>query len=287
MNPLFEKRPSQVLFEKALTARLGGKVFWDCVSELRRRGTREIFLTAKELCLSNNQHRRCLGIDVLCQLRTEDPNLQKTPSSHNTRPVFVQESIRLIRPFLSDRRIEVLTSAIYALGHMNDPKRAKLLSHLSTHRNRDVRHAIATALGSGGGPLGRQILINLSADKDPEVRNWATFGIGTLSETNSVAVREALAKRLHDRCKDARYEAIVGLAKRKDPRAIEHILHDLKTTNPRVFTLDAAREFGHPIFLLLLKAQWKTARKEKLTDSYWGAQLKDAITACEQGRQLR
>ncbi len=62
-------------------------------------------------------------------------------------------------------------------------------------------------------------LIELSADADAKVRDWATFALGTLAEADSPALRDALAARLDDADEDTRMEAVHGLALRGDERA--------------------------------------------------------------------
>ena len=60
-----------------------------------------------------------------------------------------------------------------------------------------------------------------------DCRNWATFALGALSELDSPAIREALAARLADADDEVRGEAIGGLAKRQDERAVDAILGEL------------------------------------------------------------
>ena len=64
-------------------------------------------------------------------------------------------------------------------------------------------------------------LIALSADDDLDVRDWATFALGTLSEDDGAPLRDALAARLDDEDEDVRLEAVHGLALRGDARAAE------------------------------------------------------------------
>jgi HEAT repeat protein len=65
-------------------------------------------------------------------------------------------------------------------------------------------------------------------DPDGDVRDWATFGVGVLGEEDSVELRDALYRRLSDSDPDASEEAVVGLAKRKDPRVLPKLI-DLLT----------------------------------------------------------
>jgi HEAT repeat protein len=268
------------LFQKALSVKLNGKAYWNYVHKIRGSGSNVTFSIAKELCRSPQKHGRVLGIDVLCQLRSYDKpsDANKIASSRRFRP---KESIRLIRPMLRDNRKEVLLSAIYALGHLYDPERSKRIAPFARHRDPDIRYAVAFALGSDPHPLSVKTLIQLTEDKDPQVRDWATFGIGDREDAkkvNSPEIREALFKRLHDTHADPRGEAMVGLAKRKDARVVEHIKRELRGKSPRVYALLAAEAFADPTFLPELNDLLKSCKKSD--DSYWCGQLKDALNAC-------
>jgi HEAT repeat protein len=67
-------------------------------------------------------------------------------------------------------------------------------------------------------------LIDLSADSDGDVRDWATFSLGVQIDRDTADVREALAARLQDSYGDTRAEAVRGLARRRDERALEAVL---------------------------------------------------------------
>ena len=62
-------------------------------------------------------------------------------------------------------------------------------------------------------------LIALSGDAEDDVRDWATFALGTLAEADDPALRDALAARLDDPDEATRLEAVHGLAVRGDARA--------------------------------------------------------------------
>ncbi len=65
-------------------------------------------------------------------------------------------------------------------------------------------------------------------DADQEVRDWATFGLGTLGESDSPEIREALFHRLSDGNDDVRQEAMAGLAKRGDQRVLPLLIQTLE-----------------------------------------------------------
>lgn len=275
-----KEKTTAMLFQKALSVKLNGNAYWKYVSELRSRGSKETFLTAKDLCLSSHKQNRILGIDVLCQLRIYDKPLDSNQTAES-KPYRQKQSINLIRPMLQDNRKEVLLSAIYALGHLHDPDRARLISPFAKNRNSDVRYAVAFALGGDERPLAIKTLLDLTEDKDSQVRDWATFGIGSLADArkvNSSEVREALFRRLNDSHMDTRGEAMVGLAKRGDRRVVEYIKRELSSESPRVYALDAAEAFAEMIYLPELKQLLKSCKND---DSYWCRCLKRAFNACQ------
>lgn len=268
------------LFARAQGLTLNGDAFWKCVGELRNRATRDTFAAARLLCLSNHEHDRVLGANVLCQLR----KVWKTKRGiTKSELVFTAASRKLIRPMLRDSRTEVVRAAIYALGHLDDPQRSIRISRFANHRNPDLRYAVAFALGGDPHPLAVRTLIRLMDDRDRDVRNWATFGLGALGgleKMDSPYIREALIKRLDDSYLDAHGEAMVGLAMRKDVRVIDIIQRELRGKNPSTFALDAAYEYGNPIFYPALRKLWRGIRSHGKTHSIWCTNLKYALKTC-------
>ena len=115
-------------------------------------------------------------------------------------------------------------------------------------------------------------------DPDPGVRDWATFGLGSLLDVDTAEVREALLARVDDVGGDTAGEALVGLARRKDPRALDPINRWLASTDAGNLIVEAAAELADPRSLPALYA---------LRDGGWqredvrGSVLEVAIEACE------
>ena len=77
-------------------------------------------------------------------------------------------------------------------------------------------------------------LITLSGDSDSNVRNWATFGLGSQLGSPDEAdvidtpeLRETLAARFSDEHAETRAEAMVGLALRGGVRALPAVIAEL------------------------------------------------------------
>jgi HEAT repeat protein len=127
---------------------------------------------------------------------------------------------------------------------------------LAAHPSAKVRRAVATAISGSADPRAVAALVALSADVDTNVRDWATFELGSASEpgdpvfVDTEAVREALVARLEDPFDEVRAEAILGLAMRRDRRAGGAIARELTAAG---FGPRAAERFGA---LVVSAARW-------------------------------
>ncbi|MFN0026836.1 MAG: hypothetical protein ACKV2O_06570 [Acidimicrobiales bacterium] len=83
-------------------------------------------------------------------------------------------------------------------------------------------------------------LMGLSAHDDPDVRNWATFGLGTQVPVDGAAVRDCLAARLTDSHEDTRAEALGGLARRHAPGIVNHVRQALEAAAVGRLAVEAA-----------------------------------------------
>jgi HEAT repeat protein len=124
-----------------------------------------------------------------------------------------------------------------------------VLAQLANHASEDIRCALAYALGGRTDNVSIDTEIRLSGDQDVDSRNWATFAIGALLELDSPAIRDALAARLTDADDEVRGEAIGGLAKRQDERAVEGILRELEQPDVMTLAIEAAEAMPRREFL--------------------------------------
>jgi HEAT repeat protein len=91
------------------------------------------------------------------------------------------------------------------------------------------------------------------------LRDWATFALGTLHETDTPAIRDALADRLADIDIDTRCEALVGLARRRDQRALPSLHRELSGESVSPLAIEAATLIAIPQLikeLIALRARW-------------------------------
>src|SRR5438874_2058469 len=192
--------------------------YWACVSELHTRVNDHTFRIADVLCDSLAIGERCLGADVLGQLGAVEG---QTPAEG---PFAAASGRVLMRLLEEDDEPAVLSSAAIGLGHLRDERAIDRLAALSSHASSDVRRAVVHGLMGYDDDRAVHALVHLSDDEDPAVRDWATFSLGVQIDRDTPEVREALAARLGDDDANTRDEAIRGLARRGDARAVEPAL---------------------------------------------------------------
>lgn len=185
------------------------------------------------------------------------------------RPAFLDETVSRLLELTADPNPSVIAVAAYALGHRGSPRATPRLIELAGHENESVREAVAFALGGIPDPGVTRALVRLMSDVAVEVRDWGTFALGTLHETiDSAEVRAALFSRVDDVDEDVRGEALVGLARRNDGRAVELVRRELcRNENPLV--VEAAGMVSDRSLLPELERRaerWPSAELRELID---------------------
>jgi hypothetical protein len=120
------------------------------------------------------------------------------------------------------------------MGHLHDPRAVGPLAGLQSHSEARIRHAVVSSLCGCEEEQAIAALIKRSADHDRDVRNWATFGLGSQIDTDTNAIREALLARLEDEDDEIRGEALVGLARRGDIRVVPAMLKEMEAYETEV-----------------------------------------------------
>jgi HEAT repeat protein len=221
------------LFAQTLKGDYDNDQAWDAIHSLRATGSREVFDKAVTWCRSNEPLKRARGADIVAQFG-------HTAESQTT--LFASESFPVLAVMLDSETDPVSLSAIVtAFGHLENPSIIPQILPFSYHPDTDVRYGLAFTLGCfADDERTVSTLIKLMSDKDSEVRDWATFGLGGLGDFDSPKIREALFKNSTDDDEDVREEAIVGLAKRKDPRSVPEVISALKDKDRAPRALEAA-----------------------------------------------
>tara|TARA_R110002072_G_scaffold87129_1_gene196551 strand:- start:4486 stop:5292 length:807 start_codon:yes stop_codon:yes gene_type:complete len=209
---------------------------WDAVRALHLRDQPEVFDQVVLWTKHEQPLLRALAADVLSQLGWE----QGHPHAQRSEPILMS--------MLLDEAPAVVSAALSAMGHL-EVGIIEEVCPLARHADPDIRYAVAYCLGPRDEPQARATLIELSSDEDQDVRDWATFGLGTLSEADTPEIRDALAARLADDDEDTRCEAMVGLARRNDTRATAAVRKELDNECAGRLAIEAAGLLRDPQFL--------------------------------------
>jgi HEAT repeat protein len=191
---------------------------WTAIRALHALGTREVFERAVRLCSSPIASERVAGADILGQLSA-----------------WTDDSIPTLMNLLGDGEACVIESAVHALSQKQDARTIDALSRVAQHDASNVRWAVATALEDLiGDERAERVLLTLMRDGDTSVRDRATFAVGSLSDHDTPRIRAALAERLRDEDRAVANEAALGLARRRDARAIPYIAGAVESADTEI-----------------------------------------------------
>jgi hypothetical protein len=232
---------------------------WEAISALHWRGTREVQDRAERLCVSFCAVERRVGADILGQLGVPDRS-------------FLEECLRtLLRMLETEQDARVLRAVLVALSHLHRPEAVGPASRFRHHVDPEVRHGVVFALMGHVDRRALEALAELTRDPEVQVRDWATFALGTQVEVDTPELRQALVERLADEDDNTRAEAVVGLARRGDRRMLPALREELASDSVGSLAVEAAALIGepqlHPL-LVALRGRWD------------GESLEDAIRAC-------
>ena len=249
---------------------------WNALCLLQRRASAATLGQLRVLARSANAHRRALAMDIAAQLHAPDRAGVAEPEA------FAPDETRaLLVAGLSDPSLRVVQAAICGLEHRPAPAALPVLLGMLDHPESRIRVALARTLGSYAEVDATAALMRLARDRDDDVRDWATFGIGALRDADDEAIRALLWDNAHDPDRDVRGEAVVGLARRGDPRVIELLKERLSGGDCRGYELEAVQEMPRPELLGPLHQLLADAERTRAHSSAWLAGLLDAIDACE------
>jgi HEAT repeat protein len=254
-----DPRTTWELINTALTE-TNEEAAWEPVEVLHFRATHEVFDAARRLCASPCARERSLGADILGQLGVPE------------RVLGLPCVDVLIGLLAAEHDENVLYSICIALGHQGDPRAIAPLSRWKKHPSAEVRYGVAYGLAGHDNALAVRTLIELSNDDDAGVRDWATFALGQQIDLDTQEIRDALCRRLDDSDRDARGEALVGLARRQDPRVIEPLARELRSDDVGDLAFEAAHAIADPRLLSALR---------ELAEDCDDEDIKDAISRCE------
>ena len=149
-----------------------------------------------------------------------------------------------------------------------------LIHRTETH----VRRAVVSGLTGLDDSRAIDGLIRLSRDCDDDIRNWAAFGLGAISDVDTPEIRDALAALLNEEDAEIRGEALIGLSKRQDARALPALIKELNGPFYGSWCLEAAELLRDPQLLPLLKRLQQQASAEDA--AAFASGFERAIKAC-------
>lgn len=219
--------------------------------------------------LAGNEAERRVGYDLLGVICNPDVE---------HRGHFV--AVAIVTAAQHETESVLCDALVTALSHAADPVGLPTLINLAAHPDVEVRRSVASAIpfcvesDTAPGEEVAKVLIELSSDDAPDVRDMATFSLGQMLKVDSLEIRDALALRLLDTDDDTRSEALIALARRRDARTISVIISRLASGHDDLLLLESAAYMADPRFLPLLRA---LNVKDDVTSGY----LAKALRACD------
>lgn len=222
--PMSDVAVAQAVDEALRTASEGDEDRrWELVWRLQQHGGVQALNMASRLHDHHEPSYRALVADVLGQLGAG-------PGRPAVDGAFRDDALALLLTMAeAERDPVVLTAITVGFGHIGDERCVEPMVRMHTHADACVREGVVFGLLGRPEPAALETLITLSADREPAVRDWATFGLARQTTQDFPRLRTALADRLDDDDPDTRAEAIHGLAVRADERAIEPLIHALQS----------------------------------------------------------
>jgi len=243
-------------------------IYMSYINQLRERGDDEVFQLTKELVYSKDSVYREISASILSQF------------GYKTK-LYRGESIYLLAKLLHDKDEDVVSKAIYGFGHRRCTRYADKIASFVSSTSLPIREALAFSLGGYENQKSIDALILLMQDENYHVRNWSTFSLAQITESNTPKICDALYKNFFDENLEVRGEALLGLALRKDKRAIDAIVEDLQKPFYGSWIFSAIHEMPHelyiPYFLTYIE-HLSREDKEAFSDEIDEAEL--ALNSC-------
>lgn len=267
-----------VAIREATDGEVDDGAYWAPILQLQQRAPEEVWDRVAPLSMHSDPRLRALVADALRFVGGE------------ARPLR-QRTIQLFSLMLMDERSpQVIARIGEAFIDLDHPAAIELMLPFKNHPNEEVRGAVVHALVGRQDDRAIAALIELSRDERPTVRNWATFGLGDqLGEPGDETfldrpdLREALAARLSDPDEETRAEAVLGLALRKDPRALHAIEAEIQRGPAFSHYIEAAYYLADPALVPGLRRLLTSGDQEAI--QFWQTNprysLDAALLACE------
>lgn len=218
------------------------------VAALQVRNDLETVARAFGLCSDKNYKMRALGAQILSGATGKD---------HESSAIDMLKSI-----LEKEVSTTVQEACIFGLYHLMAKERAKAIVRYVNSSSRSVKFAVAVALGGVDGSESIQALQQLADDSDPEIQEWALFGLrqNVLSEGPDYypALKPFFRRYLSEKAQKVKEEALAALALYRDQKAMNVLLQELCQKEVSALLLEAASTMANSKLyesLLVLKQQ--------------------------------
>jgi len=228
MNPLppcHDINAINYFIQQACTEMADDESDWLVIQKLRRCSNQTVFTRLDYLLQSDQPIERSVAAAVLGQFGV----LVKDQKRMFSLAYFDKAKTvdRLLKALAEEQDTQVIGNIISALGHLSDLTALDALLKFANHPDEEIRFSVVHGLMNLNADRATQALLILMGDIDNDIRNWATFAIGTIREGDDTPqIREALFANINDPDEDTRFEALAGLALRRDRRIITRILDE-------------------------------------------------------------
>ena len=241
--------------------------YWNFISELRQRKTEDIFEKSISLTKSENINEKNIGINVLAQFGF--------PRKHKRR--ILKTFFNLLK---TEKDKNIISSIFYGIGHNNENLSEKQIEQIcifKNHKSINVKFSLISAILSIEQNQAIETLIQLSNDKNSDIRDWATFGIGTQIDVNNENIQKALWNRINDKDIDTKNEAIVGLAKRNVIGINEIIKTEIIGNEFNTLIFEAIEYTKDKELLNLVKKNFEINKNDNEINPNWKNDMKEFI----------
>jgi hypothetical protein len=111
------------------------------------------------------------------------------------------------------------------------------------------------------------------------VRDWATFGLGSLTDVDTPELRDALLARMSEDDDEIRGEALIGLARRHHPDALVLVRDELNRMFAGDWPIEAAELLADTSLHPALQAVWESLSPEDT--AHFERRFVAALDACK------
>ena len=244
-------------------------VYWELISTLHDHDPAEVWALVAPLATSDDVRLQQLVPDVLHRL------------GHEAQPLAM-ETLALFGQMLGASPVpELMASIANACVDFHDPEVVRMLVPHAAHADAAVREGVLHAVRRSSKPEALDALITLSRDRLEDLREWATFALGSqLPLVDAPEIRTALAARLTDPHEPTRDEAVIGLGLRGDSRALGPLRAQFKRGFSGLALFEAARALASPVLKDSLQALSGNPKVMEALSEEERAELGAALAAC-------